>query len=107
MNFARSSNVSVQIGKNEGISQNHSNHAVTHALEVLDAQMKRLEQCSALGMWEFAAYVMSADSAVTSNVAHMYLALTQGEESYMAQSAINVWDNSEAEKIQQMPLQSI
>ena len=40
---------------------------------------------------DFAAYVLSEDFDVANNVAHSYLALTLGEESYMSQSAINVW----------------
>ena len=89
--FARSSSVTANIGKNEGIIQTHANYAIQHALEMLERQMKRLDLASALGMWDFAAYVVSEDPEVASNVAHSYLALTQGEESYMAQAAVNEW----------------
>lgn len=91
INFSRSSSVSVNVGKNEGITQNFSNHQIKHTLELLDMQMKRLEQSSALGMWDFASYVISDDYNTTNNVAHMYLALTQGEESFISRSAINIW----------------
>lgn len=90
-NFARSSNVTATIGKSEGITQSFTNYNIKHALELLEAQMKRLELSTALGMWDFAAYVLSEDQNVANNVAHSYLALTQGEESYMSQSAINLW----------------
>lgn len=90
-NFARSSNVTATIGKNEGINQTFTNYNIKHALELLEAQMKRLEQSTALGMWDFAAYVLSEDQNVANNVAHSYVALTQGEESYMSQAAINLW----------------
>ena len=89
--FARSSNVMATIGKSEGINQSFTNYNIKHALEILEAQMKRLELSTALGMWDFAAYVMSEDQNVANNVAHSYLALTQGEESYMSQAAINLW----------------
>lgn len=89
--FARASNVTATIGKSEGINQNFTNYNIKHALEILEAQMKRLELSTALGMWDFAAYVMSEDLNVANNVAHSYLALTQGEESYMSQAAINLW----------------
>lgn len=96
VNFNRSSSVNVSLGKNEGITQNFTNHQVKHTLEILDLQMKRLEQCSALGMWNFAAYVISDSFNTVNNVAHMYLALTQGEESFITNSAINIWSaNSE------------
>ncbi|MCR5135664.1 MAG: DUF87 domain-containing protein [Oscillospiraceae bacterium] len=90
-NFARSSNVSATVGKNEGIQQSFINYTVKHTLEILEAQMKRLEQSTALGMWDFAAYVLSEDQTVANNVAHSYLALTQGESSYMSQAAVNLW----------------
>lgn len=90
-NFARSSTVTAMVGKNEGITQTFTNFNIKHALELLESQMKRLEQSTALGMWDFAAYVLSEDQSIANNVAHSYLALTLGEESYMSKSAINLW----------------
>lgn len=90
-NFARSSSVTTTIGKGESITQHFSNFGVKHAMELLENQMKRFEQSSALGMWDFAAYVLSEDPNVANNVAHTYLALTLGEESYMSKSAVNLW----------------
>ena len=90
-NFARASNVTATVGKNEGINQFFMNHNIHHALSVLDEQMKRFEKGTALGMWEFAAYVLSEDQNIANNVAHTYLALTQGEESYMSKSSVNLW----------------
>ena len=98
-NFARSSTVTATIGKNEGSTQTFTNFNIKYALELLEHQMKRLEQSTALGMWDFAAYVLSEEYDVANNVAHSYLALTLGEDSYMSKSAINVWKgNIEAEK---------
>ena len=91
MNFARTSNVTATVGKNEGITQSFANFSVKHALELLQEQMKRYEASSALGMWDFAAYVLSEDLNVANNVAHTYLALTQGELSYLSSSAVNLW----------------
>lgn len=92
-NFARSSSVTATIGKNESITQNFANFEIIHALEVLKEQMKRYETGTALGMWDFAAYVLSEDFNIANNVAHSYLALTQGEESYMSDCAVNLWRN--------------
>ena len=97
-NFARSSSISANIGKNEGITQTFTNYHIKHALELLENQMKRLEQSTALGMWDFAAYVLSEDQNVANNVAHSYLALTLGENSYMSKSAINLWRGSVKEE---------
>ena len=90
-NFARASSVTATIGRNEGITQTYTNYNIKHALEMLEQQMKRYEKGTALGMWDFAAYVLSEDQNVANNVAHSYLALTQGEESYMSHAAINLW----------------
>ncbi|MBQ6946249.1 MAG: DUF87 domain-containing protein [Ruminococcus sp.] len=102
--FARSSNITATIGKGEGITQNFTNHTVKHALELLEQQMARFEQSTALGMWDFAAYVISEDINVANNVAHSYLALTEGESSFLSHSAVNVWrgdieDNGAAKMI--------
>lgn len=90
-NFARSSNVTATVGKNEGITQSFVNYNIKHTLEMLEQQMKRYEQSTALGMWDFAAYVLCEDQNVANNVAHSYLALTQGEQSNMSQTAVNLW----------------
>ena len=40
---------------------NFTNYNIKHLLENLELQMKRYEQSTALGMWDFAAYVLSDD----------------------------------------------
>lgn len=89
--FARTSTVTATIGADEGITQTFKNCSIQHALEILELQMKRYDLASALGMWDFCAYVLSEDHNVANNVAHTYLALTQGKESYMSQAAVNLW----------------
>ena len=91
VNFSRSSNVSVTIGKNEGLTQTFTNHGIKYTLDTIEKQIKRLEESSALGMWDFSAYFISRNPVIANNAAHMYLALTQGNESYLSQSAINMW----------------
>lgn len=90
-NFARASNVTATLGYGEGIVQNFTNYTIKSTLDLLEKQMQRYLQSTALGLWDFSAYVLSEDHNVASNIAHSYLALTQGEESFMAQSSINVW----------------
>ena len=86
-NFARSSNMTATIGKNEGITQTFTNYNIKHSLDMLEEQMKRYEKSSALGMWDFAAYVIGEDQNIVNNVAHSYIGLTQGEASYMSRSS--------------------
>lgn len=92
VSFGESANVSMQTGKGETTTQTYTNFGIKHTLEIIEAQIKRIEESAALGMWEFAAYVTSDSPTITHNVAHMYLALTQGSESYLSKSAVNFWD---------------
>lgn len=92
ISFSRASNVTATVGKNESLTQNYTNYGVKHTMEIIESQIKRIEESTALGMWEFASYIISESPVIANNVAHMYLALTQGEESYLTRSAVNFWD---------------
>lgn len=98
VNFSRSSNVMVLMGKNDALTQNFINYDVKNTLELIEKQIKRVEQSTALGMWDFSAYFMSESPIIANNTAHMYLALTQGENSYLSQSAVNLWEYREERK---------
>ncbi|MDD7515940.1 helicase HerA domain-containing protein [Ruminococcus flavefaciens] len=98
VNFSRSSNVTVLMGKNDALTQNFVNYDVKNTLELIEKQIKRVEQSTALGMWDFSAYFMSESPIIANNTAHMYLALTQGENSYLSQSAVNLWEYREERK---------
>lgn len=90
--FARIASTTALIGKNEGITQTYTNYGVQHTLEVIESQLKRMETSTALGMWDFAAYVISEDPIIANNVAHMYVALTQGEESFLSRTSVTLWN---------------
>ena len=98
VNFSRSSNVTVLMGKNDALTQNFVNYDVKNTLELIEKQIKRVEQSTALGMWDFSAYFISESPIIANNTAHMYLALTQGENSYLSQSAVNLWEYREERK---------
>lgn len=98
VNFSRSSNVTVLMGKNDALTQNFVNYDIKNTLELIEKQIKRVEQSTALGMWDFSAYFMSESPIIANNTAHMYLALTQGENSYLSQSAVNLWEYREERK---------
>ncbi len=88
----------VGLGGQEGQTDSYTNYGVKHMLELLEKQVKRLDESAAMGMWDVATYVISSDYETAVNVAHMYLSLTQGDESYLGQSAINVWSDRDAQK---------
>lgn len=91
VSLGRSSIASRSNAVTTGSTATYTDYVVKHEQELLESQVKRMDQCSALGMWDFAAYVISSDYSTANNVAHMYLSLTQGEQSYMEQAAINLW----------------
>lgn len=80
------------IGVTEGESVEIVQYGISHTLEIINQQMKRLEQCEALGLWSFAGYVFSKDINLVSEVSHMYMSLTQGKESYYEKPSINIWN---------------
>lgn len=92
ISIGRSSIASRSAGTTTGSTATYTDYVVKHNQELIENQVKRMDQCSALGMWDFAAYVISPDYSTANNVAHMYLSLTQGEQSYMEQAAINLWN---------------
>ena len=76
-----------------GASVEINQYGVTHTLEIIEKQMERLEKCEALGIWNIATYVFSPDCQLASEVAHMYMSLTQGNESFYEKPSINVWNS--------------
>lgn len=82
------------VSVNGGESVEVTNYNIQHTLEILEKQMQRLDTCSALGMWDFAGYVFSRNFEMTEKVARMYLSLTQGNESYYEQPAVNSWNGT-------------
>ena len=95
-NLGRSSNRAQTSGTTSGSTETYVDYGVKHIQDMLESQIKRMDQCAALGMWDFAAYIFSRNYDMAKNVAHMYLSLTQGEESYLEQAAINVWEPRKA-----------
>lgn len=92
INIAKAVNSMEQVGSSTGTTFTYTNYAVKHLLDTIEKQIAHLEESEALGMWNFAAYAISADANIAEDVAHMYLSLTQGSESYMSKAAINLWE---------------
>ena len=80
------------VGTNTNDMVTITEYGVKHMLDTIEKQMQRLESCEALGLWQFSAYVMSPDARLVSEASHMYLSLTQGDESYLESPAINLWN---------------
>jgi hypothetical protein len=77
------------------------NKTLINTLERIDLQLKRIEECESLGMWECAAYFLSDSQETAEMAAGTYKALMKGEKSGVETSAINFWGRT---KIKQLPL---
>ena len=90
-NINRAINKMEQAGSSKGETRTFTNYGVKHLLDTIEKQMERLEESDALGMWKFAAYAISANVDIAKDVAHMYLSLTQGNDSFVSKATVNVW----------------
>lgn len=77
------------------------NKTLISTLERIDLQLKRMEECESLGMWECAAYFLSDSQETAEMAAGTYKALMKGEKSGVETSAVNFWGRN---KKDQLPL---
>ena len=75
------------------------NKRFINTLERIDLQLKRIDECESLGMWECAAYFLSDSQATAEMAAGTYKALMRGEKSGVETSSINFWGRREAKKL--------
>lgn len=101
-NDGKNSNWNVLIhswGNNTGNSYNDSESYSTditqfkakHYMSDIEKQMERLDNCASFGLYNFSTYVFSTNPDMASEVAHMYRSITQGNDSYYENTAINIW----------------
>ena len=83
-------------GKSENIQLSMQNKSLINTLERIDLQLKRLDDCESLGMWECAAYFLSDSQETAETAASTYKALMRGEKSGVEISAINFWGHNNA-----------
>ena len=82
-------------GTSETATYTYKSFAIENMLEKLDIQRKRVENGRALGMWNFASYVIANNVQVSLDVANFLRSLMQGDQSYVEASAINHWEPCE------------
>lgn len=78
-------------GNSQGVSLPVKNKALIHTLERLEKQLKRLDECESIGMWDFAAYFLGESAAETETAASVYRSLVSGHQSGLELSAVNTW----------------
>lgn len=96
---ASTSNTSTE-GRSRSLQISLENKSVKALLEKIDDQLKRLNECKDLGMWDCAAYVIADDIQTSTVLASSYQALMRGENSGIENAAINTWmDNSKIDQL--------
>jgi hypothetical protein len=90
-------------GTSDNMQLTMQNKTLLNTLERIDLQLKRIDECESLGMWECAAYFLSDSQETAEMAAGTYKALMKGEKSGVETSAINFWGNSN-KKQKQLPL---
>lgn len=79
-------------GRNENLQLTMQNKSIQTMLDRLDIQLKRLDECENVGMWECAAYFLSDSQETAEMAAGTYKAIMKGSESGVETSAINLWN---------------
>lgn len=78
-------------GSSDNMQLTMQNKNLLDTLERIDLQLKRIDECESLGMWECAAYFLSDSQETAEMAASTYKALMRGESSGVETSAINLW----------------
>ncbi|MBM6733167.1 ATP-binding protein [Megasphaera stantonii] len=90
-------------GTTTGISTtmqlSRQNKTVLNTLNRIDLQLKRIDECESLGMWECAAYFLSDSQETAEMAAGTYKALMKGENSGLETSALNFWGRRDSAKL--------
>lgn len=90
-------------GITKGISDNMQltlqNKSLINILERIDLQLKRIDECESIGMWECASYFISDSQETTEMAAGTYKALMKGEKSGVETSAINLWSRKNQKQL--------
>ena len=71
-------------------------------MERIDKQLKRIDECESLGMWESAAYFLSESPVTAEMAAGTYKAIIAGENSGVQKTACNLWNWKEKRKCQML-----
>ena len=102
-NESRNKNDTHTTGSTDGTSSNmqltRQNKTLINLLERIDLQLKRIDECESLGMWECAAYFLSDSQETAEMAAGTYKALMKGEKSGLEVSAINFWGAKNKEQL--------
>lgn len=86
-------------GTSDNMQLTMQNKTLINTLERIDKQLKRIDECESLGMWECAAYFLSDSQETAEMAAGTYKALMKGERSGVETSAINFWGRANSKQL--------
>lgn len=86
-------------GTSENVQLTMQNKSLIEVLERIDTQLKRIDDCESLGMWECAAYFLADIQETAEMAAGTYKALIRGERSGVETSAVNYWGRASSDKL--------
>lgn len=102
-NEGTSDTTTVTQGLSNGTSNNMQltmqNKNLLNTMEKIELQLKRIDECESVGMWECAAYILSDTQETAEMAAGTYKALMKGENSGVETSAINFWGRKKKEQL--------
>jgi len=86
-------------GMSDNMQLTRQDKSILNTLERIDLQLKRINECESLGMWECAAYFLSDSQETAEMAAGTYKALMKGENSGVETSAINFWGRGNKDQL--------
>lgn len=86
-------------GTSDNMQLTLQNKSLINILERIDLQLKRIDECESIGMWECASYFISDSQETTEMAAGTYKALMKGEKSGVETSAINLWSRKNQKQL--------
>ena len=91
-------------GASDNLQLTIQNKTLINTLERIDLQLKRIDECESIGMWEGAAYFLSDSQETAEMAAGTYKALMKGEKSGVETSAINSWGCMDEKQYEKLPM---
>lgn len=87
-------------GTSENLQLTIRNKSLADTLERIEKQLKRIDECESLGMWECAAYFLSDSQETAEMAAGTYKAIMRGEHSGIEASTVNFWGRGSGRKLE-------
>ncbi len=90
-NFGHAETITNTFGTSQGVMLQSQNLMIVNMMERIKKQIKRIDECESVGMWNCAAYFLSNTLAISERAASTYRSLISGENTGVERSAVNTW----------------